>query len=124
MARQVGVSRSSFWRWQRRFAEKRVDVLLREYSRRLGNAPVLQETMRRVITRDRRERRHTGLRRPDSQDRWPEPAPDLARMGNAPAPNSPHSYLQVFHQSGLRSQGGECRRPLYESACPCGGLVY
>lgn len=90
------MSRSSFWRWQRRFAEKRVDVLLREYSRRLGNAPVLQETMRRVITRDRRERRHTGLGRPDSQDRWPEPAPDLARMGNAPAPNSPHSYLQVF----------------------------
>jgi transposase len=49
IARQAGVSRPSVWRWQRRFAEKGVDVLLREPSRKPGKAPVPQETVRRVV---------------------------------------------------------------------------
>jgi transposase len=49
IARQTGVSRPSVWRWQRRFAEKGVDVLLREPSRKPGKTPVPQETVRRVV---------------------------------------------------------------------------
>lgn len=49
IARQTGVSRPSVWRWQRRFAEKGVDVLLREPSRKPGKAPVPEETVRRIV---------------------------------------------------------------------------
>jgi transposase len=50
MAWQAGVSRLLVWHWQRRFAEKGVDILLREPSRKPGKAPVVpQETVQRVV---------------------------------------------------------------------------
>jgi len=49
IARQTGVSRPSVWRWQRRFAEKGVDVLLREPSRKPGKAPLSADTVGKVV---------------------------------------------------------------------------
>jgi transposase len=49
IARQVGVSRPSVWRWQRRFGEKGVDVLLREPRRPPGKAPLAPETVNKVV---------------------------------------------------------------------------
>jgi transposase len=49
IARQIGVSRPSVWRWQRRFAEKGVDALLREPSRKPGKAPLPQATVNKVV---------------------------------------------------------------------------
>jgi hypothetical protein len=46
---QAGMSDPSAWRWQCHFAEKGVDILLRDPSRRLGKAPVPQETVHWVI---------------------------------------------------------------------------
>jgi hypothetical protein len=69
IARQTGVSRPSVWRWQRRFAEKGVDVLLREPSRKPGKAPVPEETVRRIVAltcAEPPERRPTG-----PGGRWP-----------------------------------------------------
>ena len=49
IARQTGVSRPSVWRWQRRFAENGVDVLLREPSRKPGKAPLSADTVTKVV---------------------------------------------------------------------------
>jgi transposase len=49
IARQTGVSRPSVWRWQRHFAEKGVDALLREPSRKPGKAPLPQVTVNKVV---------------------------------------------------------------------------
>ncbi len=49
IARQAGVSRPSVWRWQRRFGESGVDVLLREPRRKPGKAPLPQETVSRIV---------------------------------------------------------------------------
>jgi transposase len=49
IARQVGVSRPTVWRWQRRFGESGVDVLLREPSRKPGKAPLAPETVSKVL---------------------------------------------------------------------------
>lgn len=49
IARQTGMSRPSVWRWQRRFAEKGVDALLREPSRKPGKAPLPQATVNKVV---------------------------------------------------------------------------
>lgn len=49
VARQVGLSRPSVWRWQRHFAESGVDILLREPSRKPGKAPLPQETVNKIV---------------------------------------------------------------------------
>lgn len=49
IARQTGLSRPSVWRWQCRFAEKGVDVLLREPSRKPGRAPVSAAEVQRIV---------------------------------------------------------------------------
>ena len=49
IARQAGVSRPSVWRWQRRYAESGVDVLLREPSRKPGKAPLPASTVNRIV---------------------------------------------------------------------------
>jgi transposase len=49
IARRVGVSRPSVWRWQRRFGESGVDVLLREPSRKPGRAPLPPSTVNKVV---------------------------------------------------------------------------
>ena len=50
IARLVGISRPSVWRWQRRFAESGVDVLLREPSRNPGKAPLPPSTVSKIVT--------------------------------------------------------------------------
>jgi hypothetical protein len=49
IARQTGDSRPSLWRWQRRFAEHGVDVLLREPSRKPGKTPLSADTINKVV---------------------------------------------------------------------------
>jgi len=50
IASEVGVSRPTVWRWQCRFAEKGVDVLLREPSRKPGRTPLSRETVNKVVS--------------------------------------------------------------------------
>ena len=40
VARRAGVSRPAVWRWQRRFMEAGIDGLLRDMTRKPGEAPV------------------------------------------------------------------------------------
>ena len=49
VARQVGVSRPSVWRWQQRFAEAGVDGLLRDKTRPPGKPPLSAATIARVL---------------------------------------------------------------------------
>lgn len=49
IASQLGVSRPTVWRWQQRFAEKGVDGLLRDKTRKPGKAPIAAETVQRVV---------------------------------------------------------------------------
>jgi len=49
VARLAGVSRPSVWRWQRRFAEQGVDGLLRDKTRQPGKAPLLPETIAKIL---------------------------------------------------------------------------
>jgi len=49
VARSIGVSRSTVWRWQQRFAESGVDGLLRDKTRKPGKAPIAAETAARVV---------------------------------------------------------------------------
>ena len=49
IARQVGVSRPSVWRWQCRFGESGVDVLLREPSRKPGKAPLPSSAVNKIV---------------------------------------------------------------------------
>jgi len=98
IARQAGVTRPSVWRWQRRFAEKGVDVLLREPSRKPGKAPVPQETVRRVVAL-------TCAEPPGTATHWTGRAMAKAVnlslrtiqriWGGTPAPAAPPPYLQT-----------------------------
>ena len=45
IARRTGVSRPSVWRWQSRFAENGVGVLLRGPSRKPGKPPLPPDTV-------------------------------------------------------------------------------
>lgn len=49
VATQLGISRTMVWRWQRRFAEERIDGLLRDKTRKPGKAPISAETVARVV---------------------------------------------------------------------------
>ena len=49
IAREVGVSRPSVWRWQRRFAEEGVEGLLHDRTRPPGTPPLPQATVERVV---------------------------------------------------------------------------
>jgi transposase/transposase-like protein len=49
VADEVGVSRPTVWRWQRRFAEAGVDGLLRDKTRKPGKPPIPAETVERVV---------------------------------------------------------------------------
>lgn len=49
IARRAGVSRPSVWRWQRRWGEGGVDVLLREPSRKPGKAPLPASTVNKIV---------------------------------------------------------------------------
>ena len=49
MATRLGVSRPMVWPWQQRFAEERVDGLLRDKSRKPGKPPIAAETVARVV---------------------------------------------------------------------------
>jgi transposase/transposase-like protein len=49
VARAVGVSRPSVWRWQRRFAEEGVDGLLHDRTRPPGTAPLARAVIERVV---------------------------------------------------------------------------
>ena len=49
IARAVGMSRPSVWRWQRRFAEAGVDGLVRDRTRPPGTPPLPRATVERVV---------------------------------------------------------------------------
>ena len=49
VARTVGVSRPTVWRWQQRFAETGVEGLLRDRTRKPGKAPIAGETVARLV---------------------------------------------------------------------------
>lgn len=49
VARRAEVSRPAVWRWQRRYAEQGVGGLLRDKTRRPGEAPLPSETVARVL---------------------------------------------------------------------------
>jgi transposase len=49
VAAEVGVSRPTVWRWQQRFAERGVDGLLRDKTRKPGKPPIPAETVARVV---------------------------------------------------------------------------
>jgi len=44
LARSVGVSRPTVWRWRQRFAESGVEGVLRDKTRKPGKAPIAAET--------------------------------------------------------------------------------
>ncbi len=46
VARRTGVSRPAVWRWRRRFAEKGVDGLLHDKTRKPGTAPIAPAVVR------------------------------------------------------------------------------
>ncbi|MBV8573962.1 MAG: helix-turn-helix domain-containing protein, partial [Acetobacteraceae bacterium] len=49
VARTVGVSRPTVWRWQQRFAETGIEGLLRDRTRKPGKAPIAGETVARLV---------------------------------------------------------------------------
>jgi hypothetical protein len=49
VARTVGVSRPTVWRWQQRFADAGVEGLLRDRTRKPGKAPIAGETVARLV---------------------------------------------------------------------------
>ena len=49
VAKSIGVSRPTVWRWQQRFAESGVDGLLRDKTRKSGKPPIAAETTARVV---------------------------------------------------------------------------
>jgi hypothetical protein len=49
VARSVGVSRPTVWRWQQRFAESGVEGLLRDKTRKPGKAPIAAEITAQVV---------------------------------------------------------------------------
>ena len=49
VARTVGVSRPTVWRWQQRYAEAGVEGLLRDRTRKPGKAPIDGETAARLV---------------------------------------------------------------------------
>jgi transposase len=49
ISRRAGVSRPAVWRWQRHYAEKGVERLLHEGSRKPGKAPVAVATVAKVL---------------------------------------------------------------------------
>jgi transposase len=49
VARSIGVSRPTVWRWQQRFAESGVEGLLRDKTRKPGKPPIAAETTARVV---------------------------------------------------------------------------
>jgi transposase len=49
VARAVGVSRPTVWRWQQRFAEAGVEDLLHDRTRKPGRAPITGETVARLM---------------------------------------------------------------------------
>ncbi len=80
VAQSIRVSRPTVWRWQQRFAESGVEGLLRDKTRKPGEAPLAAETTARVVALtpaftgagsapSRRTRRPTG-----PAGRWPRPS--------------------------------------------------
>jgi len=53
---RTGQSKPTVWRWQARFAEAGVDGLLRDKTRPPGKKPLLEATVRQVVTRTTTER--------------------------------------------------------------------
>ena len=49
VAQSIGVSRPTVWRWQQRFAERGVEGLLRDKTRKPGKAPLAAETTAQVV---------------------------------------------------------------------------
>ena len=49
VARSIGVSRATVWRWQQRFAESGIDGLLRDKTRKPGKAPIAAEIAAQVV---------------------------------------------------------------------------
>jgi transposase len=49
VAQNIGVSRTTVWRWQQRFAEAGIDGLLRDKTRKPGKAPIAAEITARVV---------------------------------------------------------------------------
>ena len=49
VARRAGVSRPTVWRWQLRYAEKGVEGLLRDKTRKPGKAPLPAATVAKVL---------------------------------------------------------------------------
>ena len=49
VARTVGVSRPTVWRWQQRFAETGAVGLLHDRTRKPGKAPIAGETVTRLV---------------------------------------------------------------------------
>ena len=49
VARRAGVSRPAVWRWQLRYAEKGVEGLLRDKTRKPGKAPLPAATVAKVL---------------------------------------------------------------------------
>jgi len=58
VAQSIGASRPTVWRWQQRFAETGVEGLLRDKTRKPGEAPIAAETTAQVVALTARNR-HT-----------------------------------------------------------------
>ena len=49
VAKRIGISRPTVWRWQQRFAENGIDGLLCDKTRKPGKAPIATETAAQVV---------------------------------------------------------------------------
>src|SRR5436853_7920245 len=49
VAQSIGVSRPTVWRWQQRFAERGIEGLLRDKSRKPGKVPIAADKAARLV---------------------------------------------------------------------------
>ena len=91
IAKRVGVSRPTVWRWQQRFAEEGIEGLLRDKTRPPGIPPVPQAKVHAVVERTLREPPATmPLDRPrHGQGDGSFAADDPAHLGRPQAPAAP-----------------------------------
>ena len=126
VAKRIGISRPTVWRWQQRFAENGIDGLLRDRTRKPGKAPIAAEIAARVVAMACTEPPHQATH-------WTGRAMAKAVgislgsvqriLAGAQAAAAPAAHLQVLARSQLCRQAHRCCRALSRSAGPCGGAV-
>ena len=102
IAKRVGVSRPTVWRWQQRFAEEGIEGLLRDKTRPPGIPPVPQAKVHAVVERT--------LREPPGEGPPPWLAPSLSNHGASVARGRGRRHLLKFASGRSSSQSSQSRK--------------